>query len=112
MRLTIIAVAVALCSISVPAIAHPEGHGEYEEPVRIPVTVQAQEAVTRLVAQQKLPASWTGAKLLGRELRTKDGALQWVVIFQNEAERRRSRRMLYVLISPAGSFISADHELI
>lgn len=111
MRLTIIAVAVALGSMSAPAIAHPEGHDEYSEPSPYPITMLAQQAVARLVTEDKLPASWTGAKLVARELRAKDGVLQWVVIFQNEAERRRTRRMLYVLMSPSGSFISADHAL-
>jgi hypothetical protein len=109
MRLAI--TAVALASMSAQAIAHPEGHGEYPMPAALPVTALAQQAVARLVTEDKLPASWTKAKLLGRELRTKDGVLQWVVIFQNEAERKRTRRMLYVLMSQSGSFISADHEL-
>jgi hypothetical protein len=109
MRLTIIAIAIALGGISAPAVAHPED--EFTVPVRIPATVRAQEALSRMVAENELPASWADAKLIGRELRTKDGALQWVVIFQNDAERNRRKRMLYVLISPAGAFISADHEL-
>jgi hypothetical protein len=111
MRLAIIAFAFALGSMSPPAMAHPEGHDEFLEPVRVPVTELAQEAISRLVIQKKLPASWTKAKLLGRELRTKDGVLQWAVIFENKAERKRTRRMLYVLMSQSGSFISADHEL-
>jgi hypothetical protein len=93
------------------AMAHPEGHDEYSEPRPLPVTLLAQQAVARLVTEDKLPASWAEAKLLGRELRTKDGVLQWVVIFQNEAERRRTRRMLYVLMSSSGSFISVEHTL-
>ena len=109
MRLMIIA--LALAGLSAPALSHPEGHDEYSEPVRIPVTDRAQDAVSRLVRQEKLPASWNKAKLVGRELRTKDGTVQWVVIFQNDAERKRKKRMLYVLMTPAGGFISADHKL-
>jgi hypothetical protein len=111
MRLTFIAIAVAFGGISMPTFAHPEGHDEYLAPTPVPVTELAQTAVRRLVSESKLPASWTAAKLMGRELRTKDGKLQWVVIFQNDAERRERRHMLYVLMSTGGAFISADHTL-
>ena len=35
-----------------------------------------------------------------------------VVTFQNLAERNRAKRMLYVIMSPEGRFISANHRLI
>jgi hypothetical protein len=59
----------------------------------------------------QLRAVPAGGKLMGQEFRTKDGRMQWVVIYQNAAERRRSKRMLYVLLSTTGSFISAEHTL-
>ena len=46
------------------------------------------------------------------ELRLRGGAQQWVVTFQNLAERNRAKRMLYVIMSPDGRFISANHRLI
>jgi hypothetical protein len=104
-------VAIALGSMSAPALAHPGGHGEYEEPLRLPVTLRAEAAVARLVAEDKLSPSWSKPTLVGRELRTKNSALQWVVIFRNAAETKREKHMLYVLMTPDGAFISADHEL-
>ena len=109
MRLTVIAAVIALGSMSTAAIAHLED--EYVEPRQPAVSYLAQQSIERLVREDKLPASWNSAKLMGQELRTKDGRMQWVVIFQNAAERRRSKRMLYVLLSTSGSFISADHQL-
>jgi len=111
MRLTLAAFAVAVATISTPVIAHPEGHEEYR-PQRRPIAELAQESVVRLVTQAKLPASWSKAKIVKTEVRTKGGNQQWLVTFQNPAERSRAKRLLYVLMTPEGSFISANHRLI
>ncbi|MBA2772167.1 MAG: hypothetical protein H0U34_09200 [Sphingomonas sp.] len=71
----------------------------------------AQEAVVKLVTQAKLPASWAKAQQVKMDIRTKDGAQQWVITFENKAERRSSKRLLYVLMTREGDFISANHKL-
>lgn len=110
MRFAILAVA-ALGTLASPVVAHPDGHGE-ERPQRRPVAELAQDSVVKLVTQAKLPASWSKAKLVKRDIRTKNGAQQWVMVFQNNAIRTRSKRLLYVLMTPGGEFISANYKLV
>lgn len=92
-------------------MAHPEGHDmEY---VRAPSTSElAREAVVKLVARAKLPASWARARVAKVDLRTKKGVEQYVVTFQNDAITQRSKKTLYVLMGTDGKFISANHKLI
>lgn len=112
MRLFAIAlVAVAASTAPAPALAHPAGHEtEYRQQPR-PIAEVAQESVVKLVSQAKLPASWSKAKPIKSEMRMKGTAQQWVVTFENKAERTRAKQRLYVLMTPGGQFISANHKL-
>ena len=112
MRIALIAAAaLAAAGLAAPAVAHPNGHDDEYRPQRRPIPEVAQEAVVRLVSQAKLPASWSRAKLVKSELRTRDGIRHWLVTFRNPAERNPAKRMLYVIVSPEGSFLSANHRL-
>lgn len=110
MRIGILAFA-ALATLATPVLAHPGGHDEQYRPQRKPIAEVAQEAVVKLVTQAKLPASWSKAKPVKTAMRTKNGVQQWVVTFQNNAERRRSKRVLYVIMNDDGAFVSANHKL-
>ena len=111
MRLFAIAL-VALAASTAPAVAHPDGHEmEYRQQPR-PIAEIAQDSVVKLVVQAKLPASWTKAKAIKSEMRIKGTSQQWVVTFENKAERARAKQRLYVLMTPGGQFISANHKLI
>ncbi len=111
MRSLVLAI-VAAGTFASPSLAHPEGHeDQFRVAERRPVPELAQEAVVRLVTQAKLPASWAKAKPIKSAVRTKNGAQQWVITFQNKTERRSNRRLLYVLMTPTGEFISANHRL-
>lgn len=112
MRLALVALAAALGSLTAPALGHPGGHADEYQSQRRPIIEIAQESVVKLVTQAKLPASWSKAKVVKSEIRTRGGAQQWVVTFQNLAERNRAKRMLYVIMSTEGRFISANHRLI
>jgi len=102
----------AIATVSTPALAHPDGHdNQFRAAEPRPVPELAQDAVVKLVAKAKLPASWSKAKAIKSVVRTKNGAQQWVVTFQNKSERRANKRLLYVLMTPAGEFISANHRL-
>lgn len=68
--------------------------------------------MVKLVTQAKLPASWSKTKVVKSELRTRAGAQQWVVTFQNLPERNRAKRRLYVIMTTDGTFISANQWLI
>lgn len=111
MRIALLALAAAVGTTAVPAVAHPDGHGEYM-PQRRPIAEMAQDSVVKLVTQAKLSASWANAKPLKSEMRTKSGVQQWVVTFQNPSERVRAKRTLYVIMHLDGSFVSANHRLL
>lgn len=104
--------AIAFCAatiISAPAIAHdPMEHMRMEQ--RKPIGQSAQDAVTKLVTQAKLPASWSGIEPVESKLRIKDGTEQWVVAFRNDKIRKGAQRKLYVIMSKNGDFISASHK--
>ena len=111
MRSTQIAI-LALFACAAPVAAHPDGHDEQVRTAeRRPVAELAQDAIVKLVAQAKLPATWAKAKALKTDVRTKNGTQQLVVTFQNKAERRPAKRLLYVLMTTDGEFISANHRL-
>ena len=99
-------------TFAAPVAAHPEGHDNQQLAAEArPVPELARDAVVRLVSQAKLPASWAKASAIKSNVRTKNGVQQWVVTFQNKAERRANKRLLYVLMTPGGKFISANHRL-
>lgn len=110
MRFALIALAAAV-GLTAPALGHPGGHADEYQPQRRPITEIAQESVVKLVTQAKLPASWSQATVVKSDLRVKGGAQQWVITFQNLAERNRAKRLLYVIVSTDGTFISANHRL-
>jgi hypothetical protein len=107
----VLAAAASVSVLAAPAFAHPEDEfGSYQP--RGPSTGElAQEAINKLVAQKKLPATWTGARLVSFDYRSKNGVEQYVVTFENPAIKQASKRKLYVLMSTSGSFISASHKL-
>ena len=109
MRIFIL-VSAAVASLSAPALAHPEGHEEPVRSERRPVSELAQDAVVKLITQGKLPASWSKATQTKRDLRSRNGKQPWVVTFLNKSEPRRAKRTLYVLMTPDGEFISANHR--
>lgn len=108
MRFALLALA-AIASFSVPALAHPDDEIEFG---RRPVADVARDAVIQLITQAKLPATWARADLVKMDIRTKEDAQQWVVTFENKAERRNTKRLLHVLMTREGEFISANHKLL
>ena len=113
MRNFLICLAGASFALSAaPAIAHPEDEmaGRYQ---RAPSTAElANEAVVKLVAQSKLATSWTKARVVKTVARTRKGTEQYVVTFRNDAIRQPAKRMLYVVMTSDGRFVSANHKLI
>lgn len=107
-----ILILAALSAGVTPAVAHPDGHDQQYRAVQRTVPEMAQDAVVKLVTQAKLHASWSRAEPVKSFVRTRKGAKQWVVTFENKAERRRGKRLLHVVMTPGGEFVSANHKLI
>ena len=111
MRFALLALA-ALTLVGTPLAAHPDGHDEQYRVQPRPMAEIAKDSVVKLVTQAKLPASWSKAPSIGNKIRIKSGAEQWVVTFENKAIRNRAKQRLYVLMTPEGKFISANHKLL
>ncbi len=109
MRFALAAFAALGLTFAAPAVAHPDH--EESRPQRRPIADLARESVVRLVTQTRLPATWARARVVATDVRERGGVQQFVVTFQNDAERNRSRRTLYVLMTPSGEFISANYRL-
>lgn len=94
-----------------PAFAHPEGHDQ-EVAERAPTLPEiAKYSINRLVAQSKLPRSWVDAVAVRTFTRRRGGAEQVIVEFRNNAISDPAKRTLFVVMHPAGNFISANHRL-
>src|SRR5215217_1322308 len=113
MRLSIIA-AVALAVTGTTAFAHPEG-GEDDFELRMAIQrsipEQARQAVVRLVSQSRLPATWARIQPASSVQRSRNGAVQWVVTFRNDTIRNPAQRILYVIMTSDGTFVSANYRL-
>lgn len=110
MRLAYLAL-IAMTFVPAQVTAHPEGHDVQERVQPRPVAEIAKASIVKLVTQAKLPASWSQAQLIGNRTRTRNGVDQLVITFENRAIRKQSKRRLYVLMTPGGEFISANHKL-
>jgi hypothetical protein len=103
--------AFAAMTLTTPLAAHPEDEGMFAP--RGPSTAElAKQAIDSLVEKKKLPASWSAAKLVSFDFRTKNGVDQYVLIYENSAIKQAAKRKLYVLMSTSGEFLSANHKLV
>jgi hypothetical protein len=102
-------VAAALAVTATPVLAHPGGH-EGEEQAQTPDRA-ARAVMIRMITQSKLPASWSGATLVGTRERNVKGVHQTVVTFRNDTERDAGRKLLHVALDQEGKLISATHVL-
>lgn len=109
MRKIMMFAAVATLGLTSPALAHPEDEGMSVP--RGPSTGElAQEAVNKLVAQKKLPASWNSAKMTKFDYRDRNGG-QYVLTFENAAIKQAAKRKLFVVMTTDGKLVSARHKL-
>jgi hypothetical protein len=105
----VLAAATAASALTAPAFAHPEDEfGSYRGPS---TSERAEQAIANLIAQKKLPASWSNAKLASFDSRSKNGTDEYVLTYENPAVKQVAKRKLYVIMSTSGSFISASHKL-
>jgi len=109
MRKLMMMAAAATLGLAGPALAHPEDEGMSMP--RGPSTGElAAEAINKLVAQKKLPASWNDAKMTKFDYRDKNGG-EYVLTYENAAIKQAAKRKLFVVMTTDGKFISAGHKL-
>jgi len=101
--------AVTTLGLASPAFAHPEDEGMSAP--RGPSTGElAQEEINKMIAQKKLPASWSSAKMTKFDYREKNGG-QYVLTYENAAIKQAAKRKLYVVMTTDGKLVSAGHKL-
>ncbi len=97
------------CGAAAPAGAHPD-HDMYEmENPRLLVVSSAQYVVGTMVDRQILDQSWQNIQASSARLREREGLMEWVVIFRNDAAQDPAQRVLYVMVSPTGQYLAANY---
>jgi hypothetical protein len=103
---------IAVAVPSVPAFAHPGGHGEEEQPTisRAAAEAKAKEVVKTMIGRNILEASWGPLAPASADLREgTTGGIEWVVVFKNPTAKDPAKRTLYVYLSNDGAYLAANH---
>jgi hypothetical protein len=108
MRMLLMALATTLACAS-PSWAHPEHDMDMSENPRSIALSSAGDIVDRMVARGAIDASWRTVAPSDATLRQHNGASQWVVTFRNNAVRNPAQRVLYVVLSYTGDYISSSY---
>src|SRR5215217_7158205 len=106
MRKLSMSLSLALAMLAAPVAAHPEDEIDSPAMRGRSAAGAAQQAIERLVAQKKLPPSWSNATLVNFDFRNKNGTDQYVLTYENSAIKQPAKRKLYVLMSTNAEFIS------
>ncbi len=108
MRALFVAVALSVSMVA-PAFAHPD-HDEFEaENPRLLAMNSATYVVGRMVERNAIPGSWRDIHPDSALLRQRNGAMEWVVTFQNPAIANAAERTLYVMVTQQGVYIAANY---
>jgi len=96
--------------VAVAGPGHEHGHGHSHGPVsETKVIERAAQKVKQLVDAGKLPESWKSVAVSKAEQKTYANGPEWVVTFNNPADNREGKQMLYVFYSLDGHYIAANH---
>ena len=93
--------------------AHGPG-GEGHKPPDVEITEsqaieQASDIVAAIVKKGKLDASWTEVQAAEVQKKTYQDRPEWVITFNNPAEKDKEKQKLYVFLSLYGDFLGANH---
>jgi len=110
MRRIIICLVVLLAfSVTGAYAGAGHSHGPKTEITESQARAKATQLVAAIVEQGKLDASW--AKLQPEEAQKKSfkDRSEWVIIFNNLAEKDTEKQKLYVFLSLYGQYLGANH---
>jgi hypothetical protein len=108
MKKLFVAIAFAFAAAT-PAYAHPD-HDMYEqENARLLALNSASYVVERMVERNAIPASWRDVQPSSAFLRQRNGAMEWLVTFENPAIANSAERTLYVMLTQTGVYIAANY---
>ena len=108
MKHLFVALALMFTSAS-PANAHPGHEGFDGASPRQFATSSAQGVIDTMIARNILEPSWRNIEPDSVAFRERQGAMEWVVVFRNEAVRDRTHRVLYVMVTSSGEYIAANY---
>lgn len=96
-----------------PAMAgsgHDHGHGHSHGPVNEhTVANKATKKVKSLATAGKIDSSWAGIKPSSLEQKTYSGQKEWVITFNNDKVKDKSKKTLYLFYSLDGNYIAANY---
>lgn len=101
---------LAAVTISAPLYAHPDHEPDMGSDNTKTVPELAQDEVIRLVSKAALDTSWAGiAPAKTESMKAQNGMQQWVVTFENAEIKDPAKKMLYIVMSDTGVFVSSGH---
>ncbi len=112
MRRIIVCLVVLLVFSVTGSYAHGPGgagHGPQTEITEIQAGEQAARIVTVMVEKGKLGASWAQVQPAEVQKKTYQDRPEWVITFNNPAEKDKAKQKLYVFLNLYGGYIGANH---
>jgi len=86
------------------------GSGHYHGPIdQAAAEVKAEKAVSSLVQQDVLEASWKGQPVSSIEKTKRNGDVVWRATFNNATASDKTKRSLFVYLTITGGFITANY---
>jgi len=85
------------------------GHGPRTEITESQAGEQATKLVAAIVKQGELDVSWAQVQPAEVKKRIFKGQPEWIITFNNPAEKDLEKQNLYVFLSPYGDYIGANH---
>ena len=112
MRRIIICLVVLLTFSVTGSYAHGPGGTGHSSKIEISES-QASEQATRMVnvmvERGRLGASWAQVQPAEVQKKTDQDRPEWVITFNNPAEKDKAKQKLYVFLNLYGSYIGANH---
>jgi hypothetical protein len=85
-------------------------HGDHSLPDEGVIEMMTEMKIEEMVEKGKLSASWRGLKPESIKKRAKRGSEEWVATFQNQNEKTKAKKNLYIFYSTYGDFIAVNHS--
>lgn len=106
-RLTILLLGLFIISGVNAGTGH--SHGVAAKPVNMETAkTRAAAIVTSLVNRKKLDKSWEKVKVSTIEKKNYNGNDEWVVTFNNQSVKDKSKSTLFVFLTIGGEYIAAN----
>ncbi len=113
MQRLIISLVVLLAFSATVLYAHGPaggGHGPKTEITESQASAKATQVVATIVKKGELDASWSQIQPAKVKKETFEGKLEWVVTFNNPAEKDTAKQKLYVFLSLYGEYTGANYK--